>query len=328
MSKVTPTGNLILSVDAPREQWLEERRKGITATDLPAILGQNKYKTAIGVWTEKVQPVSDDFNPEIGGEGEAALWGIVLEDAVASTWAEHRGVKIRRIGIIAHEQNDWQRASLDRLISGCTDGRCALEVKTRSTYVADEWAKGIPDDVKTQVRWQLHVSGLDHIHVIALIGGQRLKEHRVDAAEIKSDDLIQAAEIVWQAVQTGEPPRLPEPQWTDEYLEELHPDRSGETEIDLTIAELVQEYNDLLNVIKDLETDKAEMRTRLIGALGEYEVGTINGKQVYSYKATTTRRLDSKALVELHPDVATDERVWNTTTTRTLRTSQKGSKSE
>lgn len=327
MSKVTPTGNLILSVDAPRDQWLAERRNGITATDIPTILGLNKYRTAIEVWTEKVAPSEDTFNPQIG-EGEAALWGIVLEDAVARTWAEHKGVKIRRVGIIAHEDADWQRASLDRLVTDCTDGRCALEVKTRSTYVADDWNKGIPDDVKAQVRWQLHVSGLDHIHVIALIGGQRLIEHRVTAAEVKADELIQIAELMWQAVQTGQPPQLPEQHWTDEYLEALHPDRSGEVEIDYTIAELVQEYNDLLNVIKDLETDKAEMRTKLIGALGEYEVGTINGKQIYSYKSSSRRTLDTKALTELHPDVAADDRVWNTSTSRTLRTSQKGTKND
>jgi putative phage-type endonuclease len=302
-------------------------REGITATDLPAILGLNKYKTAIDVWTEKVAPSEDNFKPAIG-EGEAALWGIMLEDVVANTWAEHAGLKVRRIGIIAHEDHSWQRASLDRLVVGCPDGRCGLEVKTRSGYVGDEWNKGIPDDVKAQVRWQLHVSGLDHIHVIALIGGQRLVEHRVTSDQIKANELLESATIVWDAVQSGQAPQLPEAMWTDAYLEALNPDRSGELEITDETAALATEYNDLLSVLRDLEAEKAEMKTKLIGALGEHEIATRGGRTVYSYKATTTKRLDAKALAELHPDAHGDDRVYNTTTTRTLRTSTKGTKND
>jgi putative phage-type endonuclease len=327
MSKITPTGNLLLSIDAPRAEWLAARREGITATDIPAILGLNKYKTAIDVWTEKVAPGPDDFNPQIG-EGEAALWGIVLEDVVAKTWAEHAGLKVRRIGIIAHEDHSWQRASLDRLVLDCPDGRCGLEVKTRSGYVGESWDKGIPDDVKAQVRWQLHVSGLHHIHVIALIGGQRLVEHRVTENQIKPAELLEAAQIVWDAVQTGQAPQLPETMWTDEYLEALNPDRSGELEVDAETIQLATEYNDILSVMRDLKAEQDEMRTKLIGALGEFETATSNGRTVYSYKSSTTKRLDTKALAEFHPDAAGDDRIYNITTTRTLRTSTKGTKND
>jgi putative phage-type endonuclease len=327
MSKITPTGNLLLSIDAPRADWLAARREGITATDIPAILGLNKYKTAIDVWTEKVAPGPDDFNPQIG-EGEAALWGIVLEDVVAKTWAEHAGLKVRRIGIIAHEEHSWQRASLDRLVLDCPDGRCGLEVKTRSGYVGESWDKAIPDDVKAQVRWQLHVSGLDHIHVIALIGGQRLVEHRVNARQVKAEELTTAAQIVWDSVQTGNPPQLPEHMWTDEYLEALNPDRSGELEVGDDIIQLAEEYKDIVSVSRDLDTEKAELRTKLIGALGEHDTATRGGRIVYSYKASTTKRLDTKALAEFHPDAAGDDRIYTITTSRTLRTSTKGTKND
>ena len=205
--KITPTGVLILSVDAPREDWLAQRRLGITATDLPAILGQNKYKTAIDVWREKVAPADDNFEPAIG-EAEAAFWGIALEDTVAGKWAEHKGVAVRRVGILHHESHEWARASLDRLVTGCPDGRCGLEVKTRSVYAANEWDKGVPADVETQVKWQLLVSGLDHMHVIALIGGQRLVEHVITTND---EDwlLLGVADGIWQAVKAGVAPQLP-----------------------------------------------------------------------------------------------------------------------
>lgn len=315
---VTPTGVLVLSADAPREAWLTERLNGITATDLPAIMGQSKYKTAIDVWLEKVQGEAPTFEPAIG-DGEAALWGIQFEDVVARTWAEHKGYKVRRIGIIAHQENTWQRASLDRLVTGCPDGRCGLEVKTRSSYVGDEWDKGVPADVTGQVNWQLLVSGLHHMHVIALIGGQRLVEHVLHLDTDLAFEQQGVASIVWQAVQDGNAPKLPQAVWTDDYLEQLHPEREGSVDVTQDVADATGDYQAVLELIKDLEARKAELRTLLVGALGEHETATSNGRSLYSYKSSTTRRMDTKALAELHPDAAGDDRIYNTTTTRTLR---------
>lgn len=317
--RITPTAHLILSADAPKEDWLASRREGITATDLPAILGVNKYKTAIDVWMDKVAPSPDTFVMEIG-EGEAALWGVVLEDVVARTWAEHQGVQVRRIGIIAHEDHDWMRASLDRLVTGCKHGgRCGLEVKTRSGYVGEEWDKGVPADVAAQVHWQLIVSGLDHIHVTALIGGQRLVEHIVNLDGVNIPELIGYAKTVWDAVATGEAPQMPEAVWTDDYLDQLHPESSGDVEVDLAIAELATEFREISGVILELEKDKKEMRTRLIGAIGSAESATCGGRPVYTYKTTTRKDLDRAALAELYPDAIADDRVWNINTSRTLR---------
>lgn len=321
--RITPSAYLVLPYDAPRKQWLAARREGITATDLPKILGMSDYGTAIDVWREKLGLTDTDFDLAIG-ENEAALWGVNFEDVVAKVWADHMDVKVRRIGIIANVEEPWMLASLDRLVTGCPDGRCALEVKTRSGYVGKEWDNGAPADVTAQVEWQLIVSGLDHEHVAALIGGQRLVHHVIQApSDKRRAELIDAARIVFDSVGSGEAPKLPENLWTDAYLEQLHENREGSVEIPLAVAELVIEYNELLMVLKDLETDKAEMRTKLIGQLGEYEIGMLNGKQVYSYKGSSTRRFNQTALAELYPDVAADERVWNTTTTRSLRTSQK-----
>lgn len=316
--KLTPTGVLILSADAPKETWLAARREGITATDLPAILGLNKYKTAIDVWMEKVAPVDENFDPGIGSM-EAAFWGITLEDTVAKAWAEQSGHSVRRVGILQHQDLPWMRASLDRLVNGCPDGRCALEVKTRSGYVGDEWDKGVPADVEAQVHWQLLVSGLDHIHVIALIGGQRLVEHKVTLQGVDGSKLIANALTVWEAVKTGEAPKLPESLWTDNYLEQLHPERSGEAEADQSVINTVTAYRNVVTQITELEKTKAKLRTDLVGALGEYETATSNGVSLYSYKSSTRKTLDQKALGEIYPDAIADDRIWNTSTSRTLR---------
>lgn len=316
--KVTPTGVLVLSADAPRAEWLAQRTKGITATDLPAILGLNKYKTALDVWTDKINPDTEGFEPAIG-HMEAAFWGIELEDTVAKAWAESKHFTVRRIGIIAKQDAPWMRASLDRLVTGCPDGRCAVEVKTRSGYVGAEWDAGVPADVKAQVHWQLMVSGLDHIHVIALIGGQRLVEHVVTVDADTAGLLTEAAASMWSYVQSGQPPVLPEAQWTDAYLDARHPNRDGECEVDTDTMLTTTAYEEVVQQIKLLEERKSQLRTKLVGALGEHEAATWDGTPLYTYKASTSKRLNNEALVIHYGVNLDDERLYKITTSRTLR---------
>lgn len=312
----TPEARLVLSAHAPREEWLAYRRSGITATDLVAIMGQSAYRTAFDIWTDKVMPPPED-ETDIG---EAGFWGQRLEEPVAQAWAEKHNVRIRRIGLVANDKNTWALASLDRIVNGCPDGRCALEVKTRNLFVQSEWEKALPVDVETQVRWQLLVTGLDHAHVAALIGGQRMVEHRVDRDAEKEQRLIDAAKIIWDAVVDRLPPNLPADLWTSDFLEQRHPDRTGEIEVGDEAFELAADYNRISNDIKYLEAEKAKIRTAMIGTLGEHEVAIHNGKRIFSYKASTRRTLDSKALVAKIPEIETDESVWKTTTSRTLWT--------
>jgi len=320
--RITKTGVLVLSVDAPRDAWLGERKNGITATDIPKILGLSRYGTAIDVWTSKLV---DEVDPlELGiGKNEAAFWGVELENVVAKAWANHHDRTIRRIGIIQNESEPWQRASLDRLVQNCSDGRCALEVKTRSLYKGDDWEKGVPAEELAQVEWQLLVSGLDHIHVVALIGGQKLREHVVTAESVDRDRLVTPARIVWESVSSGQAPKLPEANWTNEYLEALHETRDGETEVDTETMLTATAYEEVVQQISVLEARKAELRVKLIGSLGEFETATWNGEPIYSYKSSTSKRLNSKQLVELFPQVSEDERVWSTSTVRTLRVTSK-----
>lgn len=311
----TPTASLVLSVDAPRLDWLEARRSGITATDLPAILGLSSYKTAIDVWTDKTMPPVDNE------PGEAAFWGTRLEEPVAQAWAERRGVRVRRIGLVRNDEKPWMLASLDRLVHGCADGRCALEVKTRSLFVSDTWEKALPDDVKAQVMWQLAVTGLDHIHVAALIGGQRLVEHVVYPFGPEIKKLLEAAQLVWNAVLDEVLPDLPPELWSTDYLDQRHPERAGVAELDDAAADLITEYAKTTADIAYLEAQKDSLRTALIGALGNADTAAYNGRTVYTFKESSRRSLNSKALVELHPDIAADERIWTTTSSRTLRLS-------
>lgn len=280
-TRVTPTGELVLPITASRDEWLTERRNGITATDLPQIVGATPYGSALDVFADKTgRPLSDD---ELTEAGE---WGVLLEDTVARKWAEDRGLKVRRVGLIAHQDHPWRRASLDRLVSGCTEGRCAVEVKTRNAFVADQWIDAVPDSVNVQVQWQLHVSGLDHIHVAALVGGQRLIEHRVDPNTDLIAYLTTSADSVWKAVLAGIPPVVDPALMTVDLLNRVYPEREGLIDLSDTHASVwVERYRQAHAEETAAKKAKEAAKVELLALLGDAEEAVIDGATAFTYRA-------------------------------------------
>ena len=278
--RVTPTGTLLLPSTATREEWLAERRNGIGASEIPAIIGLSPYATALHIWAEKTGRLAND-----GPMHESAKWGLLLEDTVARTWADDNGYTVRRIGLIAHVEHPWRRASLDRLVmDGCDDGPCAVQIKTRSAYKAADYKDGIPDDVAAQVQWEMHVSGFTHTHVAVLIGGQTLVAHRLDADPQVQSYLIAEAERVWECVQADLPPEVdPAPSLLDLY-DRLHPERVGAAELPPAAELWLNAYRDATAMEAEAKATKEKAKAALIGLLGDADTGLIDGRPVFTYR--------------------------------------------
>lgn len=268
---VTPTGVLVYDGPPHTEEWFAVRRSGITATDVPAITGDSRYTTARHVYLDKHGAL-----PDLGqDENEAALWGTVLEEPVAQVWAQRHAVTVNPVGILARVGVRHHLASLDRLVEVCPDGDgagvCGLEVKTRSAFVAGSWRDDIPDDVLAQVLWQLHVTGLPHMHIACLIGGQRLVEFRVDAAEDAEviAFVVEQVERVWACIERHVMPDVDPTPALGRLLDALHPDRSGDAVIDADkAAALVGAYRDAAAAEKAAVAAKDVARVALVDAMG------------------------------------------------------------
>lgn len=280
---ITPTGVLVTAAAPETAEWFEARRAGITGTDLPKILGLTKYGNALSVWLDKRGELDDDA-------GEAARWGQLLENTVAEEWALRHDTTIADVGVLAHQEHHWMRASLDRLVTQCPDDRdadCALEVKTRSAWVADQWAEGVPDSVLAQTTWGLMVTGLDHHHVAALIGGQRLVSYRVDRDQVLEQYLLDAAEPVWQAVVDGVPPEAhPDSEGILlELLDRIYAKREGDRELEPGDAgEWLALYEDGLEQAKRGEALKTQAKTALVQMLDDGDTGLVLGAPRFTYK--------------------------------------------
>lgn len=307
--RVTPGGYLIGSPAPDSDDWFALRRTGITATDLPKILGLSDYGNAVSVFHDK--------RGELPREeaGEAALWGHLLEDVVAQEWARRRHVTVEPVGIIANTQHPWRLAALDRLVPWCPDvsdnlpdpqcrRACALEVKTRSAFVAGRWHDDVPDDVLAQVAWQRLVTGLDHIHVACLIGGQRLIEHRYDRDDALEKYVADAARVVWDDLLSGRVPIAGMDAVMAKVLDLLNPDRSGAADVERDVASrLVRAHHAAAEAKATAERLKDEARALTLAELGAAEVLTYDGAPIFTYREQTKTTISAADLEDNDPEL-------------------------
>lgn len=295
---VTPTAELVLPAAAPRWQWLEERRNGITGTDIVKIVGATSYGNALDVYLSKRHGEDDRDN-------EPARWGRILEDPVAQEWARLHGARVRRAGLLRHRRHRHHLVTCDRLVVGQP---AVLECKTTSAFRAEDWEDGIPTRVTIQTQWQLHVSGHRVAHIAALIGGQRLVSFEVARDDAVIAYLAEEADRVWQAVQDGIPPHVHPSQLTTESLNRLHPDRAGAVELPKDAVDWIARYREAAEAERAAKATKDEARLALVQMLGDAEAGTVAGRPVVTYAASRPSvevpAANARALLADHPDIA------------------------
>ncbi|MFE9955864.1 YqaJ viral recombinase family protein [Micromonospora sp. NPDC005299] len=303
--RITPTATRVLPADAPRDQWLARRRDGIGSSDVAAILGVADHNTAVHVYRDKRGELVDDA-------GEAAFWGTVLEEPVAREWARRNRSVIQRVGLVAHVDQPWQMATLDRQVLECpmdrsVRTRCALEVKCRSAFKASRWRRDVPDDVLAQTTWQMRVTGYDHIHVAVLIGGNEFKQ-----TVVQHDDRMEA--YVLREVDRFRTEHLlagVEPDWDLSKAAALlemdaltHPQRVGE--IDLDEVGEVMEYAERSARKGAAERALKESRAILARLAAGAQTVTFGGELAYEFNPVSKRDVDLDRLAEQWPDAYAD----------------------
>ena len=310
--RVTPTGRLLLPADADRSAWLTARRSGLGSSDMAAVLGISRYGNALSVYHDKTGglPLESD-------DSEPALWGRLFEDTVAREWARRNRSVVRRVGLVSNADRPWQMCTLDRLVNECplADGRerCALEIKCRDKMKADQWRKGVPDDVLAQVLWQADVCGYDHVHVGTLIGGNDYRQFVVRSADHTEliADLRAAGARAWQQITDRRPPVLSDDADPDVLLdlyERLHPNRAGAVDLtrDGDAQDALADYLDAGRDESAAKKRKDTAKARMVSALGGADEAIVLDRTFYRLDETSREWTDTKRLAERWPEAYAD----------------------
>lgn len=305
LRRVTPTAVRVLPADADRDTWLAARRNGIGSSDVAAILGAADRNTAVHVYHDKRGKLVDDA-------GEAAFWGTVLEEPIAREWARRQRSVVQRVGLVAHVDEPWMMATLDRQVLECpmdrqVRTRCALEVKCRSAFKANRWHADVPDDVLAQTVWQMAVTGYEHIHVAVLIGGNEMK-----LTTVVRDPKLEAY-VLGEVRRFRDEHLLPgvEPDWDLSKADALihmdsllHPERNGE--IDLEGIGEVMEYAELSATKGKAERALKQQKAVLVRLAAGARSVTFGGELAYEFQPRSRSSCDLERLRERHPEAYAD----------------------
>jgi putative phage-type endonuclease len=294
----------VLRADAPREQWLARRRDGIGSSDIAKIVGVADRQQAVHVWHDKMgTPLDDDA-------GEPALWGTLFEDTIAREWCRRNRSVIRRVGLVSTLGMPWMMCTLDRLVQECPldepgdrRSRCALEVKMRSAFKSHRWHRSVPDDVLAQTSWQRRVTGLDHIHVAVLLGGNELRQTVVRRDDEIEAYLVTEGESFWyDNVRAGVEPEWDYTNHPEDLIDldaKMHGERVGELDLD-GIGEVL-EYAQLSAAAGEAERARKAAAARLARIANGARWLKFSGELAFEYAPRSKARVDLEQLAEKYP---------------------------
>ena len=173
---------LVCAASDPR--WLAERRKGVTATDITAIIGLSPYQSPFGLWWEKTSP---DMPAHV--DSDRLRLGRELEPYIIARWAESSGKALfgTRQGLFRSTDRPWQLATPDAVLYedvfnpelgelGDFEPQLAAVAEYKSWADADKtsWQDGPPARVRAQNLWQMDTLdvAVGHVGVVFLPSGE------------------------------------------------------------------------------------------------------------------------------------------------------------
>jgi putative phage-type endonuclease len=234
---------------ASEAEWLEARRKGVTASEIAVIMGLSPYSSPYALYHQKLGILPD-------GEDQAVFErGRVLEPYIAEKFAAaHPEFWVHGDGreLFAHSERPWMMATPDRLIaSNRADMDCAALLECKTDAGSDEWGEEgtgeIPVHYRCQVLWQMDVMGVDVAHVACLrVHDWKIREYVIEHAAYcdiltgrPSPDECSAcadqfmmrgeAQLFLDRIDRQDPPDVDWRPATAYALKQLHPSLTDET---------------------------------------------------------------------------------------------------
>jgi putative phage-type endonuclease len=291
-----------------------ERPFGIGGSDIGAILGLSPYKTAFQVWSEKVDQYSqasrDALHLRFGQHIEPFI-ALEYEKATGSKTAEHQQILI-------HPKYPFFYGHIDRfvlteggaqpVVEGQVTCSTILECKSASIFNRHEWGEPgtdeIPPAYHAQCAWYMAITDCSRVEVAVLLGNQDFRIYVVNRDLELETRLIERALDFWQNHVLCK--QAPKPA-TEADIRSLYSQEDPEMEIsaDESLLETLFSYEKTNSQANAITTKCEALKHQILIRMADAEKITHNGKVVATWKSSKgTRRLDTKALSQAHPDLA------------------------
>lgn len=279
--------------------FLTTRRQGIGGSDIAAILGVSKFKTALDVYLSKTTEQPEQ-------KGEHLYWGHALENPIIDRFIQDTGANvIRQPEMRRHPDYEWAIANADALITNGDTIEAILEIKTSSAFKSREWGADDTDEVPieyiAQVQWYMWIYDVNEAYLAALIGGNQYRQYHITRDDELIAMLAEKAQAFWQ---NHVIPRIPPEPQDGADAQKLYPHDNGDTaEADSDTLTAYAELRELKAQEKELKAQIAAREDLLKIKIGNYSAMQANGNTLFTWKAQSSNRFDNSAFKNAHPDL-------------------------
>lgn len=259
-----------------RQQWLEDRKSAIGASDVAAILGLSPWSGPWEVWADKTEKVE----PWRGNDYTRA--GQAFENAVLDQ-AELELGKLERNIRVVHPSLPMA-ATLDARV---LYGGNPVEAKTTGIVGrpygdwGDALTDQVPDYYLVQVHAQLTVTGAELAYLYALIAGRGVVKFQIERSVKLCEQLGNLCNDWWHKhiVLNQEPSRERLP--AIDVVKRLRREPKKRIHFNDASAALIKEREELKEQEKSIKDRLEEVDTRILLDLGDAEAADLpDGGQV------------------------------------------------
>ena len=290
------------------------RPLGLGGTDIGAILGLSPFKTPLELWSELVsgeQPTSRDLIHLRFGRHAESFIASEYERATRLFTAQHSPT-------LFHKKHGFMFGHVDRfvldtpdtpaVVDGTITANKLLECKTSSAFSKNDWGEPGTDQVPplylVQCAWYMAITECQSADLAVLIGNSDFRVYTIER-DLELEDLILSHALhFWSEHVIGQTPPAPI-NVQDAAL--LFPKESSDSSVEANEAllESIRLYQDSCAKSQVLSTECDRLKLEILNYMGHAEKLTHADKTLATWKrAKASKRIDTKALAQAHPEIA------------------------
>lgn len=295
------------------QDFTHNRSSFLGGSDIGAMLGVSKYRSAMDVWLEKTGKRASTK------DGFALRFGSYAEQFIADEYARLTSeALINHPGGLVHPEHSFCVGHIDRFVLAktdapliCEDGalnaKKILECKTANYYSQHDWGEAgtdaIPLPYLCQCLWYLGITNLSEMDVAVLLSGSELRIYTVSRDRELETLIFQKAITFWHEHVLKDIP--PKPQSIEDCQALFHKASIGKSiEANLETLTLIQRLKTLESQAQGNEAQIEAIKQTLMEQMADAEILTYAGKPIVTWKAPKpSYRIDTKRLSVDYPEL-------------------------
>lgn len=288
------------------------RAKSLGGSDVGALLGLSKYRSAVDVCMEKT-------GKEIAIRNSLPLrFGQFAEEFVASEYTLSTGLSLAsHDAAVIHPKYQYMHGHIDRyvlngdvpLIDG--DGKITasriLECKTANPFAQSEWGEVGSDQVPlsylVQCVWYMMLTNINQTDLAVLFGNADFRIYEI-TRDLELEQMVLERAITF---------------WEDHVLKDIPPPAASESDYKTLFGkstlsksieapaqtyELIKKLKSLNEQVEQYEAEISQIKQSIMGQMQDAEILAFDGQTLATWKSPKlSLRLDAKRLSAEHPDL-------------------------